>query len=104
MAAILKHHTAQIIPLNRTLVQNAANGRKEPILLDAAPRTNGGFCNPIEIQMSSKVYSDIRDHPQQYAERICNIRSALRCQIVQANECPVDQMNERWITLPDVCE
>ena len=30
MAAILKHHTAQIIPLNRTLVQNAANSRKEP--------------------------------------------------------------------------
>lgn len=30
MAAILKHHTAQIIPLNRTLVQNAANGWNDP--------------------------------------------------------------------------
>lgn len=88
----------------RLFVLSAANNGFEPILLDVAPRTNGGFCNPIEIQMSSKVYSDICDHPQQYAERICNIRSALRCQIVQANECPVDQMNERWITLPDVCE
>lgn len=41
IAAILKHHTAQIIPLNRTLVQNAANGRKEPKLADAVKCTDG---------------------------------------------------------------
>ncbi len=30
MMVILKHQTAQIIPLKRTLAQTAANGRKEP--------------------------------------------------------------------------
>lgn len=30
--AILKHDAAQFIPLNRTLAQNAANGRNEPNL------------------------------------------------------------------------
>ena len=36
MMVILKHQTAQIIPLKRTLAQTAANGRKEPTLIDAA--------------------------------------------------------------------
>ena len=45
MAAIPKHHTAQIIPLNRTLVQNAANGQKEPILPNAAKCENGYYVN-----------------------------------------------------------
>lgn len=56
MAAILKHHTAQIIPLNRTLVQNAANGRKEPFLTNYASRGNvrnrnrqTSLCLPIPI-------------------------------------------------------
>lgn len=30
---------------NPTLVQRAANGSKEPVLTDAAPRTNDGFGN-----------------------------------------------------------
>jgi hypothetical protein len=49
MAAILKHHTAQIIPLNRTLVQNAANGRKEPMLLKNSCLIEGSIADSIPL-------------------------------------------------------
>ena len=63
MAAILKHHTAQIIPLNRTLVQNAANGRKEPMLPDAALSTNGCFGDVADaILHDCKSHVSLIDH------------------------------------------
>ncbi|CUH76945.1 hypothetical protein TRM7557_01135 [Tritonibacter multivorans] len=55
MMVILKHQTAQIIPLKRTLAQTAANGRKKLILSNAAcclevcNRVSGFFLRAVGV-------------------------------------------------------
>ena len=64
MAAALKHHSARIIPLNRTLAQNAANGRNEPRVSDAARSTNVSFGgdrrNCVFLEAPPKALQSVR--------------------------------------------
>lgn len=57
MMVILKHQTAQIIPLKRTLAQTAANGRKEPERPDAASSRNVGF-QPLALMHLAQLEVD----------------------------------------------